>query len=36
MAVRVADCLEARIVERVGLCEPAEVIEHDPGGNAQQ
>ena len=30
------DRLEARTVERVGLCETAEVIEHDRGGNTQQ
>src|SRR6516165_12620951 len=31
-----ADRLEAGIVERVGLCETAEVIEHDRRGNAPQ
>src|SRR3954451_708095 len=33
---QLADRLEARIVERVGLRETAEVIEHDRRRNAQQ
>src|SRR6266567_5080499 len=31
-----ADRLEARIVQGIGLCQPAEMIEHVRGGHAQQ